>query len=186
MARFYDGRGRAAGLGARCAVVVHSGLWSAGSLAGRAGLDMSEARRLEAVRAMFEDANFVTHLGISFESAGYGWCEAALREPRPSLMQQSGTFHAGVLTTMADHTAGGALVSQLSDGLGVVSVDLSISLMRAAGGPLRCRGESLRCGKRLGVAEATVYAAEEGGKERAVAKAKVTLAIIPWTAKSTS
>lgn len=140
--------------------------------------DSTAAR--EVVREMFEDARFVGHLGITFADAGAGYCETILAEPSASLMQQSGSFHAGVLTTMADHTAGGAIVSLLAPGLGVVSVDLSISLLRPARGPLRCRGESLRCGRRIGVAEATVYARNDDGEEKAVAKAKVTLAIVPW------
>ena len=141
---------------------------------------MSELSRDDIVRCMFEDAHFVTDLGIAFEAAGPGWCETSLAEPPRSLLQQSGSLHAGVMATMADHTAGGAIVSQLAHGLGVVSVGFSINFLRPALGPLRCRGESLRCGKRIGVADATVYARDDEREERAVARATVTLAIVPW------
>ena len=142
---------------------------------------MSAPGRDEVVRRMFEEARFVTYLGIAVTASGPGWCEATLDEPQPDLLQQSGSLHAGVMTTLADHTAGAAIISLLDAGLGVVSVDLSISFLRPARGSLRCRAESLRCGKRIGVAEATVYARTHEGEERAVAKAKVTLAIVPWS-----
>jgi uncharacterized protein (TIGR00369 family) len=142
---------------------------------------MSARGRDVVVRRMVEEARFVTYLGIAVTGSGPGWCETTLDEPRPELLQQSGSLHAGVMTTLADHTAGAAIVSLLADGLGVVSVDLSISFLRPANGSLRCRAESLRCGKRIGVAEATVYGRNDEGEERAVAKAKVTLAVVPWS-----
>lgn len=141
-----------------------------------------EASAVEAARRMFEAAPFVGHLGISLVDAKRGYCETALAEPGPALYQQSGSLHAGVMTTMADHTAGGALVTELESGLGVVSVGLSIQFLRPAEGGLRCVGETLKRGGRIGVAEATAYA--EGGAgaraERPVVKATVTLAIVPW------
>ncbi len=143
---------------------------------------------MKTVRRMFDEAIFVGHLGITLERVGPGYCETSLACPAPTLYQQSGALHAGVMTTMADHTAGGAIVSELEEGLGVVSIDLSVQFLRAARGPLRCRAESLRCGRRTAVAEAVVYrgAGEEGvvgGEEGAspLAKATVTLAVVPWT-----
>lgn len=56
------------------------------------------------VQRIIEEAVFVGHVGIHYADCGPGWCETRLL-PAPELMQQDGFLHAGVLATMADHTA---------------------------------------------------------------------------------
>jgi len=53
----------------------------------------------------FATANFVQDVGIVLKECGPGWCETTLALQQRHL-QQDAVVHAGVLGTMADHTAG--------------------------------------------------------------------------------
>ena len=57
------------------------------------------------VKRIFEQAQFVRSLGIELIGIGDGWCETRVAVT-PTLEQQHGFVHAGVLMTLADHTAG--------------------------------------------------------------------------------
>ena len=130
------------------------------------------------VRAIFERAAFVQLLGIRMSALEPGACEARL-EVRPELLQQDGVVHAGVLATLADHTAGAAGGSLIAADEGILSAEFKINLLRAArGSALRCRAEVVKAGRTLTVADARVYA-EGTGPERLVATATVTLVILP-------
>ena len=67
---------------------------------GETGVD-----HLEPVRAIFRAAPFVADLGIEPTAVGEGRCESVL-VLQPRHHQHTGHVHAGVLTTLADHTAG--------------------------------------------------------------------------------
>lgn len=130
------------------------------------------------MQAIFERAAFVQHLGIRMTALEPGACEARL-VVRPDLLQQDGIVHAGVLATLADHTAGAAGGSLIAPGEGILSAEFKINLLRAARGPaLRCRAEVVKAGRRLTVADARVHEGAEES-ERLVATATVTLAILP-------
>lgn len=133
------------------------------------------------VRHLFS-APFVVDLGMVLSGHGPGRCESVL-ELAPRHLQQDGYVHAGVLATMADHTAGVAAATRVGDGETVLTAEFKIHLLRAARGTaLRCVGEVLKAGRRLTVAEATVHAVDDGS-ERLVAKASLTLAVVAaaWT-----
>ncbi|MGB3399595.1 MAG: PaaI family thioesterase, partial [Candidatus Deferrimicrobiaceae bacterium] len=107
-----------------------------------------------------------------------GWCESAL-EVLPKHLQQDGYVHAGVQATMADHTAGGAACTLAAEEELVLTVEFKINFLRPARGErLRCRAAVLRQGRTLNVAESEVYA-QRDGSEKLVAKAMVTLALVP-------
>lgn len=130
------------------------------------------------VRAIFEAAAFVQHLGIEMTALEPGVCEAALGL-RPEHLQQDGVVHAGVIATLADHTAGAAAGSLIAAEDGILSVEFNVHLLRAGRGErLRCRAEVVKAGRTISVAESRVFA-EAGGAERLIATATVTLAILP-------
>jgi len=134
-----------------------------------------------AVRAIFVDASFTDDLGLRHLDDGPGWCEAELAL-RQRHLQQTGTVHAGVLATVADHTAGGAGTSLVAADEHVLSAEFKINMLRpAVGQRLRCRAEVLKAGRRLSVVEAWVHAHGGSGEPRLVAKATVTLAVIRAT-----
>jgi len=129
------------------------------------------------VREIFQQAAFVSDLGIRLADLGPGWCESVLTVA-PKHRQQDGYVHAGVQATIADHTAGGAAGTLASEGDLVLTVEFKINFLRPAlGERLRCRATVLRQGKTLNVAESEVFA-ERDGSEKLVAKAMVTLAVV--------
>lgn len=130
------------------------------------------------VSAIFDRAAFIAHLGVALVSYGEGTCETRLAV-RPEHRQQDGFIHAGVQATMADHTAGGAAATLTGPDQTVLSVEFKINLLRPARGDvLVCRARVLRGGRTLSVVESEVLTPDAGG-EKLVAKATVTLAVVP-------
>ncbi|NIA14956.1 MAG: hotdog fold thioesterase [Nitrospiraceae bacterium] len=129
------------------------------------------------VESVFGRARFIRDLGIELEGLGPGWCESRLQLTERHL-QQDDYVHAGVLATMADHTAGASgQTMAAADGI-VLTVEFKINFLRPATGEwLRCRAEVLKAGQSLIVSESEVYASLDGA-EKLVAKATVTLAVV--------
>ncbi len=137
---------------------------------------LSDPEHRARVESIFTRAPFVKSLGIQLVDLGPGWCETKLALEQRHF-QQDGIAHAGVVATMADHTAGAAAGSLLSADATVLTVEYKINLLRPGiGERLRCRAEVLRQGRRVVVAESDVFA-DAGGTEKQIAKALVTLAI---------
>lgn len=141
---------------------------------------MDNAAYLTKVDSIVAKAAFIGHLGISFTRVDEGVCESEM-PIQPWQLQQNGFVHAGVLATMADHTAGGAVAALLGDDEGVLTIEFKINLLRpAVGDRLMCRAEVLRHGRSVSVIESGVYFFRDGAKKLA-AKATVTLAIVADT-----
>jgi len=129
------------------------------------------------VRRIFERAQFVRSLGIELVAFGDGWCETRVAVT-PTLEQQHGFVHAGVVMTLADHTCGGAAATMAPEGHDVITVENKVSFLRpATGAVLFCRAEVLKAGKRLIFTEGEVMI-ERDGERVIVAKASSTLAVI--------
>lgn len=126
------------------------------------------------VRAIFDAAPFVQHLGITVTHIEPGRCDAEFLV-RPEMRQQHEYVHAGVISTIADHTAGGAARSVTGES-DVVTVEFKINFLRPAFGPkLLARGRVLNQGKRLVVAQAEVI---DSGNQKVVAILTETLQVI--------
>jgi uncharacterized protein (TIGR00369 family) len=116
----------------------------------------SESRqRFRRVEKIFTDAVFIGHLGIKLDKVGKGWCEASL-DVSGSHAQQHGFVHAGVLTTLADNSCGGAARAAVGAKEDVITVEFKINFLRpakgrrlSAHGPHRAGGEERR-GHRIG------------------------------------
>lgn len=128
---------------------------------------------LARAEAVFSLAPFIREVGYQLVDAGFGWVEARLTlEPRH--LQQHGYVHAGVVTTMADHTAGGAASTVVQPGRSVLTSDLSIQLLRPGNGEqLRCRGEVIKPGRTLVFTQADVWADDVH-----VARLHATMAVV--------
>ena len=134
--------------------------------------------RLEEVAGMFRKAPFVAELGVEAEAMGEGRCESRLQLGERHL-QHDGYVHAGVIASMADHSAGAAATTLVKDGHIVLTAEFKISLLRAARGDcLRCVAVVIKPGSRITFAEAEVHC-ETGTTARLVAKASVSLAVVP-------
>ncbi len=128
-------------------------------------------------RSVWDAAPFVRHLGATLDAAGGGRAESSVRLA-PELLQQNGFAHAGVIATLADHTAAAAAVSAYDVPRGVLSIEFKVNLLKpAVGASLRCVSATLRAGRTIAVVESEVYAVSEG-REALCAKATVTLAVV--------
>jgi len=141
---------------------------------------MMESRNpafMDEIHRLFDTAPFIRELGLRLMAIAPGLCETEL-VLAPRHLQQDGVVHAGVLATMADHTAGTAGASIIEAEAYVLTAEFKINLLRAARGDrLHCVGTVLKPGRRLIVAESEVFdGAPDSGK--LVAKATVTLAVM--------
>ena len=93
--------------------------------------------------------------------------------------QQDGFVHAGVMATMADHTAGYAAFTLVSERERILTIEFKINYIRPAGGEaIVCRSHVINGGKTIIVSESEVFSVS-GGLERLVSKALVTLMAVP-------
>jgi uncharacterized protein (TIGR00369 family) len=112
----------------------------------------------QSIGGVFDKAPFIALLGIRLVDATEGRVETEL-EITSQLRQQHGFAHAGVVTTLADHTAGGAASTAIGEEQSVLTADFNIHLLRpAAGATLRCVGEVVKTGRTLIVTQADVWA----------------------------
>lgn len=130
------------------------------------------------IERLFASAPFIKDLGLKLVEIAPGACTTTLALADRH-QQQDGYVHAGVLTTVADHTAGTAGASLIAAGQYVLSTDIKVCLMRAARGHrLLCRARVLKCGRRLIFTESDVFCEDERQEPIRVVKAMVTLAVV--------
>ena len=132
---------------------------------------------LETARTFFAGAPFMVDLGIAPTAVSKGRCETEM-VLLPRHLQHTGQCHAGVVTSLADHTAGAAAQTVI-DGDGVaITAELKISLLRPAKGDrLVCTGVVIKPGRALIFAEAEVHAVT-GEQRTLVAKLSATLSVV--------
>lgn len=89
--------------------------------------------------------------------------------------QQDNYIHAGVIATMADHTAGYAAFSLVPEDHRILTIEFKINFLEPAyGEALVCRSRILREGGQILVGESEVFD-QRKDEEKLVAKAMVTL-----------
>ncbi len=126
------------------------------------------------VERIFSAARFIGDLGVRLTDCGPGWCASRV-DIEARHLQQDHLVHAGVIITLADHTAGAAAGSLVAPDETVLTAEIKTSLLRGAFADfLVCRAVVLKPGKRLSFVEAEVHA---NGK--LVAKATATMAVVP-------
>jgi len=136
---------------------------------------MDQAREAR-VRGIFDGANFIRDLGMELTLVEEGACETAL-VPRERHMMQHGFVHAGVLATLADHTAGCAARSVVALDEDVLTIEFKMNYLRPAiADRLRCRAVVLKGGKNIVVSEAEVFAIK-GATEKLACKGMFTVAV---------
>ncbi|RJR26779.1 MAG: PaaI family thioesterase [Desulfobacteraceae bacterium] len=93
--------------------------------------------------------------------------------------QQDGFIHAGVMATMADHTAGYAAFTLAPEDRQILTIEFKINFLRPAfGESLSCRSRIIREGSQILIAESEVFD-KRGQDEVMAAKAMVTLMSVP-------
>jgi len=93
--------------------------------------------------------------------------------------QQDGFVHAGVMATMADHTAGYAAFTTVPEEFQILTIEFKINFLRPANGDsLVCRSRVIREGSQIIISESEVFDLK-GENETIVAKGLVTLMAVP-------
>ncbi|MDY6879912.1 MAG: PaaI family thioesterase [Thermodesulfobacteriota bacterium] len=89
--------------------------------------------------------------------------------------QQDGFIHAGVMATMADHTAGYSAFTIVPEIFQILTIEFKINFLRPAfGDALTCKSSIIREGSQILISESEVFD-KRGEDETLVAKAMVTL-----------
>ncbi len=129
----------------------------------------------DVVKNIITGAPFIQYLGMELKAIGPGWCETEVPIKKHHL-QQDNFIHAGVLATIADHTAGMASLSLVPERQIVLTIEFKINILRPATGDLlKCKAKVLKYGKTITVTESEVFMVSSG-EEKLVAKATVTIA----------
>ena len=130
------------------------------------------------VEQAFTHAAFIVDNGIRMDDCGPGWCESSVALS-PRHLQHTGVPHAGLIATLADHTAGSAAISVASPGETVLTLEFKLSLLRGiAAHRLHCRADVIKPGSSVSFAESTVEAELPNGHRKLVARASVTLIVV--------
>lgn len=94
---------------------------------------------------------------------------------RPEHKQQDGFIHAGVIATMADHTAGYSAYTIVPENVRILTIEFKINYFKPArGNEIICKSKVISAGKKIIVSESEIYSRSDQ-KEALVSKAIVTL-----------
>jgi len=94
-------------------------------------------------------------------------------------LQQDGFAHAGLIATMADHTAGYASFSLVPEGRRILTIEYKINYFQPADGEyLECHSRVTKPGRNILFTEADVYSVS-GKRKKLVARAMHTMASVP-------
>jgi len=133
--------------------------------------------RIQFLRKDFE-RGFINFCGIKAWEIKEGYFESST-EIEPHHRQQDGFIHAGLIATMADHTAGYAAFTLVPEDHQILTIEFKINFLRpAVGERLVCKSKIIRSGTHILVGESLVLDLQ-GSAEKEVAKAMVTLAAVP-------
>ncbi|MEW6351754.1 MAG: PaaI family thioesterase [Thermodesulfobacteriota bacterium] len=125
------------------------------------------------------ERGFIKYCGLRAERIQWGRFESRVLITEDH-RQQDGFIHAGVMATMADHTAGYSAFTVVPEDMQILTIEFKINFLRPAfGEALVCRSEVIREGRQILIAESNVYDIRPGNTDAAVAKALVTLMAVP-------
>ena len=128
-------------------------------------------------REMFLRATFIQWMGIELVTIEGGICETRLKVTKV-MLQQDGFAHAGIVTTLADHSCGGAAGSLLQPGEHVLTAEFKTTFVRAAKSTeLYCRATCVKRGRSLAFTEASVYSSQAADENSLIARMSSTLVI---------
>lgn len=104
---------------------------------------------------------FPAAIGFEVTRVDHGVFETRLTV-RDEHRQQDGFVHAGVIATMADHTAGYASFTTVSDAFRILTVEFKINYFKPATGPLLvCRSRVINNGRQMKIAESEVFSVSD-------------------------
>jgi uncharacterized protein (TIGR00369 family) len=119
-------------------------------------------------RATFEAQRVMAMIGARVSRVAPGEVEIELPF-REDLTQQNGFLHAGIVTTVLDSACGGAALTLMPPGAGVLSIEFKTNLLAPARGELLVvRARVVRAGRTVTVCTADALM-RDGGREVHVA-----------------
>jgi uncharacterized protein (TIGR00369 family) len=129
------------------------------------------------VRASFAKQRVMATIGATLEHVERG--EVAIAMPRnPSLTQQHGYLHAGIIATIADSACGYAALSLMPDDAAVLSIEFKTNMLAPADGErFIARGKVIKPGRTIMVCDATVHAVHNGS-EKLIATMTGTMMVV--------
>jgi uncharacterized protein (TIGR00369 family) len=131
-------------------------------------------QRESTVRESFSRQGFMKTLGAEISVLDHGQVEIRVGY-RPTLTQQNGFIHAGVLTSILDSACGYAAMSVGPEKHDVLSVEFKVNLLAPAKGErFVARAAVKRAGKNLTVCTADAFAIQNG-QEKVVATMLATM-----------
>jgi uncharacterized protein (TIGR00369 family) len=131
-------------------------------------------QRESIVRDSFSRQRFMKTLGAEISVLDHGQVEIRVAY-RPTLTQQNGFIHAGVLTSILDSACGYAAMSVGPEKHDVLSVEFKVNLLAPAKGErFVARAAVKRAGKNLTVCTADAFAIQNG-QEKVVATMLATM-----------
>lgn len=105
----------------------------------------------------FQRQPFMQMLGVELVNIDSGYCEMKLPYKK-ELSQQHGYFHAGVIATIADNSAGYAAFSLMSQTSSILSVEFKINLLSPGQGDfLHAKSKVIKNGRTLKICQAEVF-----------------------------
>jgi uncharacterized protein (TIGR00369 family) len=134
----------------------------------------------ERIRFLIEDYSrgFIRFCGLGGVNVEWGRFVSTVKIEECH-RQQDGFIHAGVMATMADHTAGYSAFTTVPEGIQILTIEFKINFLRPAfGESLICDSRVIREGRQIIVAESEVSDVRDG-EQVLVAKATVTLMGVP-------
>ena len=117
---------------------------------------------------------FIEHCGFQVLSVEKGRFVSTI-EIGPEHRQQDDFIHAGVMATMADHTAGYSAFTIVPEDYQILTIEFKVNFLKPAyGDSLICHSRVIREGNQIIISESEVFDSRKGEKTL-VAKAIVTL-----------
>jgi len=121
---------------------------------------------------------FPAFCGFEVERVEEGYFESRLWL-RDDHKQQDGFVHAGVIATIADHTAGYSAFTLIPEDHRILTIEFKINYLKPAiGEEIVCRSKVINSGRKIILSESEIYSIN-GGEEKLVSKAMVTLMSVP-------
>ncbi|MBY9016016.1 MAG: PaaI family thioesterase [Candidatus Lokiarchaeota archaeon] len=128
---------------------------------------------------------FPAYLGFQADKIEDGLFQSRL-QIRPEYKQQDGFVHAGIIATLADHTAGYAAYSVVPKNVRILTIEFKINFFKPAiGEVLICKSKVISTGKKIIISESKVFVDSED-KESLISQALVTLRAISSPIKMVS
>ena len=121
---------------------------------------------------------FIKFCGLKALKIKKGFFESTVLTGKNHLTQDN-FIHAGLIATIADHTAGYAAYTTVSEDVRILTIEFKINFLKpACGYALKCRSKVISKGKQIIVSESKVYDVRDKS-EKLVAKGMITLMAVP-------